>query len=61
MNIHNNIEQWRDLMEYFLIRYHEKCLEIFNTNIKIDTIGINVAGKPYHYSGNFWWACGRYL
>ena len=39
----------------------EKCLEIFNTNIKIDTIGINVAGKPYHYSGNFWWARGRYL
>ena len=61
LNMYKNIEQWRDLMEYFLIRHHEKCLEIFNTNINIDTIGINVAGKPYHYSGNFWWARGRYL
>ena len=61
LNMYKNVEQWRDLMEYFLIRHHEKCLEIFNTNIKIDTIGINVAGKPYHYSGNFWWARGRYL
>ena len=61
LNIYNNVEHWRDLMEFFLIRHHTKCLEIFNNDSTVDTIGINVCGKPYHYSGNFWWARGRYL
>ena len=60
-NVYNNIQQWRDLMEFYLIRHHKKCLEIFNQHVSADTIGLNPCGDPKHYSGNFWWARGRYL
>ena len=65
----NNISDWRDLMEYFLIRRSSDCLKILDDGY--DTIGVNfttgttapnhTTTVPNHYSGNFWWAHGKHL
>ena len=60
-SLYENIENWRDLMEFFLVRHYKSCLKLFTENTSIDTIGINTCVYPHHYSGNFWWARGRYL
>jgi hypothetical protein len=56
------VHKWRRCMEYFLIKNAKKCIDkIINENY--DTIGI-LLNKYYtipHYSGNFWWAKGKYL
>jgi hypothetical protein len=53
-NLYNNIVDWRDYMEYNLIKNHVKCLEQLDTN---DCVGVNYVG---HYSGNFWWTTGNH-
>ena len=58
-NIYQNITQWRDLMEYFLIRHYKKCIQLLKDGH--DTVGINFCTDPNHYSGNFWWCTGKYL
>ena len=58
-NLYENISEWRDLMEFYLIKNYEKCLTILDNNF--DTVGINYCNNPKHYSGNFWWATGKYL
>ena len=58
-NLYENICDWRDLMEFYLIRHHETCLRVLENNY--DTVGINYFNGPKHYSGNFWWATGKYL
>jgi len=48
--------QWKDYMEYALIHYFEKCINLLDN---FDVIGVNlneVSGEnPRHFSGNFWW------
>jgi hypothetical protein len=73
---HNSATQndWRNLMEYFTIDRHEKCVEELE---KSDIVGVNWhLGEGYmgatskkalgaevtpHFSGNFWWANTNYL
>jgi len=55
---------WIDLMLYFLLDKHKKC--IAKLNEQYDTVGCNyyIKENPYippHYSGNFWWANTNYL
>lgn len=61
------IQDWIDMMEYFLIENHEEC---FNKLKEYATCGCNLVKKPlnknstketFHYSGNFWWANNDYL
>lgn len=55
---HKNIQDWKELMEYFLIDQHEKCIESLDSN---DVCGVNyLPGRP-HYSGNFWWATTKHI
>lgn len=54
-----NVQDWIDCMEYFLIEEHKLCLSYLETH---DTCGINIQDKPSsHYSGNFWWAKNHYV
>lgn len=54
-----NIKAWVDYMEYFLIENYSMCIDFLET---FDTIGVDYLPAPMpHYSGNFWWATGRYI
>jgi len=69
-------DDWRNMMEYYIIEKHEECLHYFNAT-KADIIGTNWhLGDGYmgatprmcgglkatpHFSGNFWWARNEYI
>jgi hypothetical protein len=54
-----NIDEWSDLMEYFLIEKYKDCLFYLS---EYDTCGVNYRKNPMpHYSGNFWWATSSYI
>lgn len=61
-NLYNNIMDWNNVMEYFLIKNYKQCLTDLDN---FDVIGINYIPFPFyeagHFSGNFWWATGRYF
>ena len=59
-----NINDWIDLMLYFLVDKHILCNQLLSRGF--DTIGCNYLQLykqeiPPHYSGNFWWANTNYL
>jgi hypothetical protein len=59
----SNVENWRYLMEYFLIGKWRDCIQELKNH---DIVGINKYnpenGWPIeHYSGNFWWATSDYF
>lgn len=52
-------EDWRELMEYYVIEHWEDCVEALDT---YDICGVNWHDNPVnHFSGNFWWARGDYI
>lgn len=57
-----NVQDWVDLMEYFLIERWEDC---FNKLKDYDTCGVNLNSElpsiKIHYSGNFWWSNSNYI
>lgn len=57
-----NIKDWIDLMEYFLIERWEECIAKLKD---YDTCGVNLNSElpsiKLHYSGNFWWANSDYI
>lgn len=53
------VENWRTLMEYFLLKKHVECIKLLDNH---DTVGVNYRDSPeFHYSGNFWWTKGSYF
>jgi hypothetical protein len=60
-NRFNNINSWRNLMNYFNI---ERVKDVFKLFEKTDfnTYGVLLgrAGRWNIYSGNFWWMTGKY-
>jgi hypothetical protein len=53
------IEDWKNLMLYFLVEQHVACLKLLD---KYDAVGINYLDEPFKkYDGNFWWARCSYL
>lgn len=54
-NIYSNVTDWRNVMEYYLIKEYKNCIKLLEDN---DTVGINFTYN--HYSGNFFWCTGRY-
>jgi beta-1,4-mannosyl-glycoprotein beta-1,4-N-acetylglucosaminyltransferase len=54
------IEDWTNMMLYFLIDKYKECIDKMDN--KYDTVGCNYKENPYHhYSGNFWWANSNYI
>jgi beta-1,4-mannosyl-glycoprotein beta-1,4-N-acetylglucosaminyltransferase len=61
------VNDWIDMMLYFLVEQHKLCIELLDNNY--DTVGCNIRGSktiqydsvPLHYSGNFWWANSNYI
>jgi hypothetical protein len=58
--LETNIQNWKDCLDYILIKNHERCLSLIR-NEHFSTVGVNAYTSPYHYSGHYWWACGEYL
>lgn len=56
-----NITSWRNLMSYFNIEKCEDVLRILGYG-DYNTYGVLLETTPRRwYSGNFWWASGKYL
>jgi len=54
-----NVIDWRDFLEYYLIANHERCIQDLD---KADLVGVNFKYEPEpHYSGNIWWSNGSYF
>ena len=64
---HNNnekINDWINMMLYYLVEKHEGCFRNLENNK--DVVGCNFLQKldnniPKHFSGNFWWGNSNYL
>lgn len=55
------VNDWIDLMLYWLVERHDKCIELLEST-DIHTLGCNKATTPQeHYSGNFWWSKSEWL
>jgi hypothetical protein len=55
----NRMDDWSQLMEYYLIENYQKCLEYLKD---ADICGVNFHKGPLpHYSGNFWWSTAKYI
>ena len=50
---------WRTWLEYGLMTKYEECLEKLK---EYDVVGVNYSERLIgkHFSGNFWWATGKY-
>ena len=50
---------WRTWLEYGVMARHEECLAKLD---EYDVVGVNYSEKLIgkHFSGNFWWATGKY-
>ena len=56
---HPQVDDWRQLMTYFVVERHADCLEALRTH---DVVGCEFLPEPYpHFSGNFWWATAAHL
>jgi beta-1,4-mannosyl-glycoprotein beta-1,4-N-acetylglucosaminyltransferase len=55
-----SINDWTDMMLYFLVENYDKCTNKLETGS--DTIGCNYSENPCkHYPGNFWWAKSSHI
>ncbi len=56
---HIGIEDWTELITYYLIEQWKICVE----GLKYyDTVGVNLSIEPkIHYSGNMWWTTMKHL
>ncbi len=55
---HVGVVDWVDLLLHFNLDRHEECLAGLEDH---DAVGVNLGGKPLHYSGNFWWSKSSHL
>ena len=47
------VNDWINLMLYYLVKEHDMCLNMLET---CDACGVNFVQNPLpHFSGNFWW------
>jgi len=55
------VEEWRDLMEHFIVDRFEHCLRELDS---CDACGINLReknSKKTHFAGNFWWSKSSHI
>lgn len=55
---HPGVMDWVDLLAHFNIERHLECIAGLEEH---DAVGVNLGGKPLHYSGNFWWSKASHL
>jgi len=57
----SKMEDWRKMMEYFIIDKYQECVRHLNERYNI--VGVNwISGRMNnHFSGNFWWANSDYI
>ena len=55
---HPGVVDWTRLLAHFNIERHEECIAGLEAH---DVVGVNLGGKPLHYSGNFWWSKSTHL
>jgi hypothetical protein len=63
-NNNQQINDWVDMMLYYLVEKHEDCFRKLENNNEV--IGCNFLQQidnniPKHFSGNFWWGKSNYL
>jgi len=59
--LYPQIEDWRDMMLYFLVDKYPSCYHLLRSE-EIDAIGVNYKSMPCHmFSGNFWWSTARHI
>ena len=55
-----SINDWTDMMLYFLVENHKTCINKMYE--QYDSIGCNYSESPSrHYPGNFWWGKSSYI
>ena len=55
-----SINDWTNMMLYFLVEKYDQCTNKMDTGV--DTVGCNYSENPCkHYPGNFWWAKSSYI
>jgi hypothetical protein len=57
---YQQIDDWRDMMLYFLIEGQKSCFHLLKSK-KFDVLGTNYNSNPSYFSGNFWWASAKYI
>ena len=58
---HPQIQDWSDMMLYFLAGRANTCYHLLQSG-EVDCIGANYKSEPRRlFSGNFWWASAQYL
>lgn len=55
---YEHVQSWVDLMHYFLLSKYKECMECLE---HCEVVGVNMWIHPTHFSGNFWYAQGRYI
>ena len=59
--IYPQIEDWRNMMLYFLVERYQSCYHLLASG-EIDCIGNNFKSFPRKlFSGNYWWSKASYL
>jgi hypothetical protein len=58
--IHQQMEDWRHYMSYFVLERHQLANHLLRSRV-FDVFGVNYIVKYRTLSGNFWWASSRYL
>ena len=57
---YQQVNDWIDMMLYFLIDKHEVCMHHLNEGTQV--VGSNYSETPKnHFSGNFWWTKASYF
>ncbi|RYG96915.1 hypothetical protein EON65_53675 [archaeon] len=57
---HEEIEDWKDMMTYFLLEQHSANYHLLKSRL-FDVIGVNYHSHPRALSGNFWWTTSEYV
>jgi hypothetical protein len=53
------VNDWIDMMLYFMIDKYDVCLDKLN---QVQVVGSNYSELPQkHFSGNYWWTNSQYL
>jgi hypothetical protein len=55
------INDWIDMMVYFLINNYETCISKLHNGFQVVGCNHNLWNARPHFSGNFWWASSNYL
>ena len=54
------VNNWRRLLEYFVIEHHQKCYQALQNGHDIAG-ALWIHGPFPHFSGNIWWATGKHI